>query len=79
MGIYDTVGPKYFQIKSTPDPGLEHYNEGDEIDLPDGLHLTLEGWFIVWNGIIKDIGEEIWSKWGYKIAPADLIKTFPGI
>lgn len=70
MGLFDTVGPENIQIKSTPEPSLIHYKYGDDISLPDGLHLGVgDGWFVVSVGKVLMSGpmSNIYDKWGGSI------------
>jgi hypothetical protein len=77
MGLYDTVGKNYIQIKSTPDCSLTHYKVGDEIDLPDGLHIGYEGWFIVSHGKIMRTGTDIYDKWGNPLITTEILLGNP--
>ena len=68
MGMYDTVGTSCIKIKSVPEGNnLTQYMLGDEIDLPDGVHVGHEGWFVVTGGIIFKTGTHIYDKWGRKL------------
>lgn len=66
MGKYDTV--EGIQIKSTPDPCYQTYNVGDIIDLPDGLHVSYEGVFLVEEGRIKGTARDLYDKWGERLS-----------
>jgi hypothetical protein len=68
MGSYDTVGQHHIQIKST-DCSFTHYRVGTEIDLPNGLHIGYEGWFIVNYGKVIRTGTAIYDKWGKILWP----------
>ena len=77
MGVYDIIayGEIQLQVKSTLSPGMKTYYSGDPIDLPDGLHITHEGWFIVNCGIITNIGIDIHDKWGNELKSSDIIES----
>jgi len=64
MGVMDFIGDERIQIKSTPNPEMKCYMDGDNIDLPDGLHISYEGWFVVRDKKIVQIGKEVYDKWG---------------
>ena len=74
MGIYDEVERQ--QIKSTPDPGMVSYREGDTIPLPDGIHITLEGAFAVRDGWVLYATKHIYSKWGDVLKASDLLDSY---
>ena len=74
MGTPDYVGNDHLQIKSTPDPKMNHYSIGDKIEIPNGLHLTHEGWFVVHGGKVFITGLEIWDKWGNELDPCAIIE-----
>jgi len=74
MGLSDFIGEKCLQIKCTPNPGLKHYDIGEQIPLEDGLYLTLEGWFVIQQKHILCEGMKVWDKWGNQLDCYDLIE-----
>lgn len=76
MGLYDIVGARLgIQIKSTPDPEMRIYSTGDKIDLPDGVHIGYEGWFVVSHGKIKCMGEMVYDKYGCELIKEELMNA----
>ena len=74
MGIYDTIGKNYLQIKCSPVLNMQHYKIGDTIEeLEDGLYLAYEGWFIVEDSKVKIEGIKIFDKWGGGLDAGELI------
>lgn len=68
MGMYDTVGTRGVQIKSIP--GGNHLNQyilGDAINLPDGVHIGHEGWFVVKAMTVVSTGENVYDKYGNEL------------
>jgi len=74
MGTYDTVGNNNVQIKSTFCT-MKHYRIGSEIELPNGLHIGYEGWFVVENNKVVCEGETIYDKWGGTLETNDVINS----
>lgn len=90
MGLYDTViiDKNYkeiihgveedfvlgVQIKST-DCEMKDYEMGDEINLPDGVHVGYEGWFVVDNRRIIFVGQMIYDKYGCELIKEELMNA----
>lgn len=76
MGLYDTVihfsKKIYIQIKST-ECIMKGYEIGDQIPLPDGVHIGYEGAFVVDDGKVLGIYEEIYDKWGGPLDASEII------
>jgi len=76
MGLYDTVVDKtkniYIQVKST-ECEMKDYGVGDEIPLPDGIHIGYEGAFVVDHGKILGIYKDIYNKWGGQMSSGDIV------
>ena len=74
MGVYDTVGEDWIQIKCVPRSSMKHYNIGDIIPLDDSLYLCPDGWFVVKNSKVLCTGDRntVVDKWGNLL---DLEKT----
>lgn len=78
MGIYDTYGDKFQQLK-VGDVDMRHYKVGDRPEIPDGIYCTYEGAIVIVNGIfVADITthDRIFDKWGNPM-PFDLDANNP--
>jgi len=72
MGIYDTYGKQGVQLK-VGDPSLDHFKEGDEVNIADGVYLGYEGAVVIVNGKLAKVFSYLKDKWGGKIRVRDII------
>jgi len=72
MGIYDTYGRQAVQLK-VGDPSLDHFKEGDEVNIADGVYLGYEGAVVIVNGKLAKVFSYLKDKWGGKIRVRDII------
>jgi hypothetical protein len=72
MGMYDTVGKEQIQIKLLENT-MEHYKEGSDIDLWDGLYIGYEGWFVVKDKKVIISGKDIYTKWGDEKSTTEIL------
>ena len=49
MSSYDTYGKDNIQLKTGPCK-LNHYNEGDKVDIPDNIYIAIEGFVVIYEG-----------------------------
>ena len=52
---------------------MDSYKIGSEIALPDGIHITLEGAFVVKGGKVFYATENLYDKWGNVLDAEDLL------
>ncbi len=78
MGLYDEVICRNefvrVQIKSTSCQG-EVYRIGDQISLQDGVHVGYEGVFVVAEGKVFAVYDQLHDKWGGVVWPNEVIDT----
>ena len=72
MGIYDTYGKQGVQLK-VGDPALDHFKDGDEVNIADGVYLGYEGAVVIVNGKLAKVFSYLKDKWGGKIRVRDII------
>ena len=72
MGIYDTYGKQGVQLK-VGDPSLDHFKEGDEVSIADGVYLGYEGAVVIVDGKLAKVFSYLKDKWGGKIRVRDII------
>jgi hypothetical protein len=72
MGIYDTYGRRGVQLK-VGDPSLNHFKEGDEVNIADGVYLGYEGAVVIIDGKLAKVFNYLKDKWGGKIRVKDII------
>jgi len=72
MGTYDTVHG--IKIKST-NCEMKDYECGDIIDLPDGVHIGYEGWFVVKYCEIICVGEMVYDGYGCELIKEELMNA----
>lgn len=72
MGIYDTYGKRGVQLK-LGDPCLNHFKEGDEVNIADGVYLGYEGAVVIIDGKLAKVFSYVKDKWGGKIKVKDII------
>lgn len=67
MGVYQIIqiGCINLQAKVLPEQNI--YKIGDEIQLPDGVYHTYEGWFVVQKEKVIVGGENSFDKYGNDI------------
>lgn len=70
MGVYDTYGT--VQIKIGP-KRLKTYEIGAFVPLKDGIYLGIEGAIVVLGGVFVAEFSSLFTKWGGRIRPFDLI------
>ncbi len=73
MGIYDTYGKTAGVQLKVGDPSLTHFNEGDEVDIADGVYLGYEGAVVIIDGKLEKVFTYVRDKWGGKIKVSDII------
>jgi len=66
MGIYDTVGDNFAQVKLFKNSSI-HYPIGSKINILDGLYITYDGWFVIKNGTVLTEGISIYDKYGNNV------------
>jgi hypothetical protein len=72
MGVYDTYGRQAVQLK-IGDPSLDHFKEGDEVNIADGVYLGYEGAVVIIDGKLAKVFSYVKDKWGGKIRVRDII------
>jgi hypothetical protein len=77
MGLYDEVICRNeftrIQIKSTARQ-MNVYRIGDEISLPDGVHIGFEGVFVVADSKVFAVYDQLHDKWGGIIWPREVVE-----
>jgi hypothetical protein len=72
MGIYDTFGKRNIQLKRGI-VGMNHYNVGDTVDLPNGIYIGYEGVVVIEDKCFIMECDIMFTKWGAPILPKDVI------
>ena len=72
MGVYDTYGNKQVQLK-IGDPSLEHFKEGADVNIADGIYLGYEGAVVIIDGKLAKVFSYLKDKWGGKIRIRDVL------
>lgn len=70
MGIYDIYGQVQLKVG---DIGMDFYEVGDKVSIPDGVYLGYEGIVVIKDGKFIAEFEEMTTKWGGTIKPADIV------
>ncbi len=63
MGIFDSYGKQGVQLK-IGDPSLHMFNEGDEVNIADGVYIGYEGAVVILNGKLAKVFNHLRDKWG---------------
>lgn len=74
VGSYDTYGKQNVQLKTGPCT-MEHYDVGAQVGIPDGIHIGLDGFAVVWKGILQHVYGFAIDKWGNIVEPKDFIEA----
>jgi hypothetical protein len=73
MGVYNTYAG--CQIKVSDDLSLKEFKIGDNVDIPDGIYISLDGVVVVKNNILVAANERIFDKWGNEIDQQKIISV----
>lgn len=68
MGVYDCYGKDGVQLKIGPCE-LKQYNEGDKVDITDGIYIANEGVVIIHDGKLLATYEILYDKYGGILEP----------
>jgi len=72
MGVFDSYGKQGVQLK-IGDPSLDHFKEGDEVNIVDGIYLGYEGAVVVIDGKLAKVFSYLKDKWGGRIRIRDVL------
>jgi len=70
MGIYDTYGDAQIKIG---DVQMNYYEVGDSVPLSNGIYIDHSVAIVVLNGIFVAQFDELYTKWGDRILPEQII------
>ena len=74
MGVYDCYGKHGIQMKIGPCE-LKQYNEGDKVDILDGIYVANEGIVVIHNGKLLATYETLYDKYGSVLEIKDIWKN----
>lgn len=79
MGIYNTYGEQYIQLKCG-DCDCSHYEIGSIVDIPDGVYIGYEGIVVVQNNrlVATFPPNSMYTKWGDDVT-VDLSQWSPTV
>jgi hypothetical protein len=75
MGVYDTYqcGDVSVQLK-VGDPSCNLYLVGDKVaDVEDGIYIAPEGAVVIRNGIVIEVTNRVFSKWGDELSCENIV------
>ena len=74
MGLYDTYGSDFTQIKTSNDGKLElrHFMVGDKVPLDNGVYLS-SNVLVVVGGELIAVFDKLTDKWGGDVSWSDLL------
>ena len=70
MSVYDTYGPTHIQLKNGP-RRMYHYEIEDDVAIPDGVYVGLEGVVVIIGGILAETFGALYTKQGISISLRD--------
>lgn len=73
MGIFDTYAHHDVAVQIKVNQTFVTYRPGDACPLPDGVYLGNEGAVTVHHGRVVAVTDKVFSKWGDRLSPSDLI------
>ena len=74
MGMFDTFGEDFIQIKAGPRM-MNHYRIGDPVPLDDGVYLAHDGAVVIQDGKVLVTTKDIFTKWGDPITLRELLEA----
>ena len=70
MGVYDTYDDIQLKVGAMV---MAVYEIGDEVEIPDGVYVGLEGIVVIHEGIFIAVHSYVNTKWGDTLMPKEIL------